>query len=275
LLSSLANQVTNGLFTCSVVVADNDVAQSASSAVKEFSLSSQLPVTYCVEPQQNIASARNKALRHADGDFIAFIDDDEFPTPNWLHSLLETCVTYGVDGVLGPVKPHFDFEPPAWIRKGHFFDRPTSVTGTKLDWTMTRTGNVLFKASILNSVQTPFRPDFATAGEDMDFFRRMMEQGHTFIWCNEAVAYENIPTSRCTRSFIFKRALLRGSNFPKHPKHRIRNITKSLIAVPSYTLLLPILWFCGEHLFIAYVSKLLDHGSRLLAFCGLPLAKER
>ena len=36
-------------------------------------------VKYCVEPRQNIALARNKALQNAEGDLIAFIDDDEFP----------------------------------------------------------------------------------------------------------------------------------------------------------------------------------------------------
>ena len=29
---------------------------------------------YCVEPRQNIALTRNKAIEHAKGDFIAFID---------------------------------------------------------------------------------------------------------------------------------------------------------------------------------------------------------
>ena len=144
-----------------------------------------------------------------------------------------------------------------------------------MTWPKTRTGNVLFKRSILRDLEIPFRPEFATAGEDMDFFRRLMERGHVFVWCNEALAYEVIPPSRCTRSFLLKRALLRGSNFPKHPKHRIRNIAKSLVAVPLYTVFLPMLWFCGEHVFVAYLTKLADHVSRLLAFCGVSLAKER
>ena len=274
-LASIANQVTKGLFTCSVVVADNDATQSARPVIAEFSASSQFPVTYCVEPRQNIALARNKALEYADGDFIAFIDDDEFATEDWLRNLLTTCLAYGVDGVLGPVKPYFEVEPPNWLRKGGFFDRETYPTGSKLAWPNTRTGNVLFRKGILTGFDIPFNPEFATAGEDMDFFRRMMEKGHEFVWCNEAIAYEVIAPSRCTRSFLLKRALLRGSNFPKHPQHRVRNIAKSLVAVPSYTLALPVLSLCGEHLFVKYLSKLLDHASRLLAFCGLRMAKER
>jgi succinoglycan biosynthesis protein ExoM len=275
LLTSLSDLHTGGLFSLSVVVADNDAMQSARPVVAGFSSLSRLPVTYCVEPQQNIALARNRALSHADGDFVVFIDDDEFATENWLHDLLRTCLAYGADGVLGPVKPFFDVEPPQWVRKGGFFDRPTYPTGSKMKWPETRTGNVLFRKTILNSLETPFRPEFGTAGEDVDFFRRMMEKGYVFVWCNEAIAYEVVPPSRCTRSYFLKRALLRGSNFPKHPRHRIRNIAKSLIAVPCYALALPVLSMFGEGAFVTCLSKLLEHVSRLLAFLGLPLAKER
>ncbi len=275
LLELLQKQRTDRLFTYSVVVADNDPAQSAQQLVAELSSTSSVGVTYCSESQQNIALARNKALQYADGDFIAFIDDDEFPVEDWLCNLFKTCAAFRVDGVLGPVKPSFESDPPKWVKKGRFFDRPTFDTGYKMDWDEARTGNVLFKRDILKSVDIPFRSEFATAGEDVDFFRRMMEKGHTFIWCNEAVAYEVVPASRCTRSYLLKRALLRGSNFNKHPTDRFKNAMKSLIAVPCYTLALPFLALFGEHLFLKYLVKLLDHGSRLLAYLGMSLVTQR
>jgi len=243
--------------------------------VTAFSATSHLPVTYCSEPQQNIALARNKAMEHADGDFIAFIDDDEFPAEDWLCNMVRAYQTYGVAGILGPVKPHFESEPPRWLKKGGFFDRPNHPSGYKLTWGEARTGNVLFRKDILNAAEIPFRAKFNTAGEDIDFFRRMMERGHTFVWCNEAVVYEEVPAARCRRSYLLRRALLRGSNFPKHPSHRLANAARSLIAVPCYTAALPILALCGEHVFLKYLIKLLDHVSRLLAYLGLRLVVER
>ena len=275
LLDRLNHQRTEGLFAYGVVVADNDPGQSARPVVTALSSASPLWVTYCFEPRQNIALARNKALQHAQGDFIAFIDDDEYPEDDWLSNLFKTCVSYQVDGVLGPVKPYFESEPPTWVKKGRFFDRPTFDTGYRLNWDQARTGNVLFRRDILNAFDTPFRPEFDTAGEDVDFFRRMMEKGRTFIWCNEAVVHEVVPSSRCKRSYLLKRALLRGSNFPKHPAHRLRNATRSLIAVPCYTLALPVLALFGQHLFLAYLIKLLDHSSRLLAYAGFSSVTRR
>ncbi len=176
LLERLENQRTDGLFTYSIVVADNDPVQSARHVVAALSSTVPVRVTYCHEPQQNIALARNKALEYAEGDFIAFIDDDEFPNDDWLWNLFRTCVAYGVEGVLGPVNPHFESEPPEWVKKGRFFDRPTFDTGYRMNWDEARTGNVLFKRDILNAVDIPFRSEFATAGEDVDFFRRMMRE---------------------------------------------------------------------------------------------------
>jgi succinoglycan biosynthesis protein ExoM len=274
-LTKLEGQKTDGLFTYSIVVADNDGLQSAQRAVAAFSSVTRLPVTYCVEPQQNIALARNKALQNAGGDLIAFIDDDEFPADDWLCELFKMYKASEADGVLGPVKPYFETEPPQWVRKGRFFERPTHPTGYRLGWEESRTGNVLFRKNILSGLDTPFRSMFGTAGEDMDFFRRAMNKGCSFVWCNEAVAYEVVPPSRCTRSYLLNRALLRGSNFPKHPEHRVLNVAKSLIAVPCYALVLPILSLFGQHVFLKYLIKVLDHASRLFAFLGLSLATQR
>lgn len=275
LLERLENQQTEGLFTYSVVVCDNDAAESAREIVAGFSVASHLLVTYCNEPQRNIALARNKSLQHADGDLVAFIDDDEFPADDWLRNLFEALVKYRADGILGPIKPHFELHPPAWVKKGRFFDRPSHTTGYKVPWFESRTGNTLFKRAILEKVDPPFRPHFATAGEDMDFFRRAMERGYSFIWCDEAVVFEWVPSYRCSRSYLLKRALLRGSNFPKHPTERFRNAAKSLLAVPCYTVALPVLAMFGQHVFLKYLIKLLDHASRLLAYVGFRLMTER
>lgn len=275
LLKKLQCQVTEGEFTFSIVVADNDAEQSAAEVVRDHTGTGGLSVAYCVEPQQNIAMVRNKALQNADGDMIAFIDDDEVPGERWLLDLFWACRTFQADGVLGPVKPYFDHDPPSWVIKGGFFERPDYPTGYKLKWNECRTGNVLFRKSILGLVDVPFRPKFGAAGEDMDFFRRMIDKGCRFVWCSEAAAYEVVPEARCKRRFLLKRALLRGSNFPKHPSKRLINCLKSVVAVPAYTLALPVLALIGQHIFVKYLVKICDHASRLLAFAGWAVVKER
>jgi len=275
LLRTLEVQRTDNLFEYDVVVADNDAARSAEPVVRARASASKLKIMYCVEPVANIAAARNAALANARGDFIAFIDDDEFPTGEWLYWLFRTREDRQAGGVLGPVLPQFQLEPPTWLTKGKFFDRPRYATGRPLAWFEARSGNVLFVREILNQLDPPFRTQFATAGEDMDFFRRAIERGFTFVWCDEAEVFEFVPASRCTRRYLLRRAVLRGSNFPKHPTDRAKNALKSIVALPCYTVALPVLAIVGHHVFISYLIKVLDHGSRLLAFAGLPLVSER
>lgn len=273
LLNELAVQDTEGLFTYSVVIADNDHSRSAQTVTLDFSAASRISARYCVEPRQNIALARNKAIENADGDFIAFIDDDEFPTRRWLLTLFKTCNSYDVDGVLGPVKPHFDEDPPRWVVKGKFYERPTYRTGLVIDWRMGRTGNVLLRRSIFAGVSQPFRPAFLT-GEDQDFFRRMIDKGHKFVWCNEAPAYEVVPPIRWKRTFLLRRALLRGTISVVHPAFGPRHIAKSIVAVPVYAAALPFAFVLGHHRFMTLLVKFTDHVGILLSLLGIKPIRE-
>jgi glycosyltransferase involved in cell wall biosynthesis len=274
-LKALRAQETGNLFTYSVVVVDNDALASARSTVSEFASLGGHPVKFVVEPQKNIACARNTAAAQAHGDYIAFVDDDEYPAQDWLFKLFQTCKRADVDGVLGPVKPYFDFAPPSWVTKGAFFERPSHPTGMVLSWSDTRTGNVLFSRRILPKNEAPFRVELGTAGSDMDFFRRLMDQGRVFIWCEEAVVFEVVPPSRCRLSYLLKRALMRGSKFHGHPVNRMKNVVKSLIAVPAYIIALPFLGLLGAHVFIKYLIKFCDHFARLLGFVGIELVAQR
>ncbi|MES2467154.1 MAG: glycosyltransferase family 2 protein [Verrucomicrobiota bacterium] len=275
LLRALEPQLTGDRFTFSVVVADNDRAGSAREGVETFSRSSSLAVTYCSQPERNIALTRNAAIAHATGDLIAFIDDDEFPVPEWLLRLYETLVSGNAAAVLGPVRPHFETPPPAWVIQGRFCERPECPTGTALDWQNCRTGNVLFRRNIIAAGEPPFREEFGTGGEDKDFFMRLAKAGHTFVWCNEAVVSESVPASRLTRKYMLQRALLRGKNSLRITHHRAASLAKSVVAVPAYSLLLPLALVQGPARLMHTLIPLCDHAGKLLALVGLNPISER
>ena len=268
LLRELAGQETRGLFTYSVVVVDNDRLRSAEAVILEFAATSTVPVTYDVEPAQSICLARNRGIAHAAGEFIAFIDDDEFPEKQWLLKLYQAADRDDVAGVLGPVKSHFDAKPPDWVIGCKFFDRPGHPTGFVIHWAEGRTGNVLLKRRILPPGELPFDPKFHRGG-DTDFFRRMAEKGHVFIWCDEAIVFEVVPPARWTRAFMLKRALLRGSITLKTPGFEVRSVGKSVVATVLYTVALPFTLLLGHHMFMNLLVRLCDHLGKILAFVGI------
>lgn len=270
LLKKLDGQETGGLFEFSVVVADNDAERSAEPVVRAGAL--RVPVRYCVQPQPNIALTRNAALAQAKGDYIAFIDDDEFPVPCWLLELFKTLRRYQSDGVLGPVVPRFQTPPPRWIARGRFFDRPTHPTGFRIGGSEGRTGNLLFRREIIEGMDPVFRPRFGGGGEDRDLFRRWMAMRREFVWCNQAVAYEWVPPGRMKRRFMLRRALLRGKMSLEHRRGAL-DLVKSAAAVGLYGLLLPVAW-PWHHLWMKLLVKACDHAGKLLAFAGIDPVKE-
>ncbi|MGA2831971.1 MAG: glycosyltransferase [Terracidiphilus sp.] len=273
LLTEVSQQETDGRFTFSAVVADNDPGRSGEATVDEILRTTPLLVNYCVEPTPGIAPTRNRAIANAIGDYVAFIDDDEFPIRRWLLILFEACIAYKVDGVFGPVKRYFDEKPPAWLQKSRFYDRRVNPTGMHVEWNEARTGNVLIKRDVLFADSVPFRTEFRV-GEDQDFFRRRMEAGCVFVWCAEAEAFEVIPPERWKRIYMMKKGLLRGASAALQPSCTAVSILKSALAVPLYAVLLPFVFLLGQHRFMTLLVKLCDHLGKLSAVLGFNLIKE-
>ena len=269
LLRSLQAQRTGGAFSFDIVVADNDSAESARGVVEAFARTGAPRITYAVEPRANIALARNCALSRTHGEFAAFVDDDEFAEPDWLQQLLQTSQALGAAAVLGPVRPHFESAPPRWIVEGRFCERAEHPTGTRLPADEGRTGNVLLRRSWFADDMAPFREQFASGGEDKDFFMRLARQGGELYWCNEAVVHESVPLERQTRRYMLRRALLRGRNNLKINDGRLGLLGRSLVAAPAYALALPLALALGQHVFMKTGIRFCDHAGRLLALVGL------
>jgi hypothetical protein len=139
-----------------------------------------------------------------------------------------------------------------------------------------RTGNVLFDRALVNGMSEPFDPSYGlTGGEDADFFERMLQRGHSFVWCNEAPVYENVPAERQTTAYFVKRAFIRGVTEADLSPFFCFGTIKSLLAVVVYLIMLPFLAMVGYHLFVRYLVKTCDHLSKLLAYCGVRLARQR
>ena len=107
---------------------------------------------------------------------------------------------------------------------------------------------------IFDGLEQAFNPTFVT-GEDQDFFRRMIENGYVFVWCNEALAYEVVPPVRWKRGFMLRRALLRGKIRLNEPTSGFKDTIKSMFAVIVYLAALPFMLLFGQHLFMSYLIR--------------------
>ena len=273
LLKNLQNQQTDDLFTYSIVVVDNDFNQSASITVESLMKISRIDIAYYVEPEQNIALARNKAVDNAQGNYIAFIDDDEFPEAGWLLNLYETLMSFKVDGVLGPVRPDYPDNAPVWLIKSKLCERPEHKTGTILHWSETRTGNVLLNKKMFENTENRFGPEFGrTGGEDIEFFKKMMEIGKIFVWCNTAPVYETVPSERWEENFYLRKYLRIGGLSGEKFRKRLSGGVSYFVEIGSkfilYLIVLPFSRFFGKHIHIKCLAKVYYYYGCISGFLG-------
>lgn len=280
LLEALKQQQAFGEFTLSVVVVDNDKDRSAYEVVRKL-CGKRLQISYENEPVQNIALARNRAVLSSRGEYVAFIDDDEFPQKYWLFEHYQMIKKTGADGVLGPVIPHFESGAPRWLEKSGICVRPSFPSGTLLKPSQTRTGNVLFNRKVFTGTGLLFDRSYGlTGGEDTDFFRRAVNCGLKFVWCQEASVFETVPVDRWSRAYYVKRALLRGrvKHYTYNNKNRIERIGalfKSIVAITAYTVSLPVVLPMGERIRMRVFDSYFHHAGMLSAAIGVKIKDRR
>jgi hypothetical protein len=221
-----------------VVIVENEENGPGAKVCEELQAGFPFPLEWYAEPKRGIPCARNTAVARAGAvDFIAFLDDDEVPEPNWLDELLRVQAQYDADLVAGPVLPVYEQPPPEWIVRGGFHQRTSYPTGNPA--LPMGTNNLLIRRAALEGIGTPFDERLALiSGEDTHLFRRMESAGRTSVWADSAKVKEWIPPSRCTAKWICQRAFRTGSTSSV--------VTRDLVAPPRSWLHL--LWRAALHI---------------------------
>jgi len=198
-----------------VVVVDNNAAGSARGVVGEFQgRGCPFLLTYAVQPERSIPLTRNMTVHLAQGEWLAFVDDDERAPRDWLRRLLDCVLAHSADGVLAPVEPRVPPSAPAWIRRGRFYDWPRIATGTAVPRKNLRYGNLMLRGAAVRALPGPFDPSFAlSAGEDVDMLVRFTNQGAKLVWCDEAPVWEPVDPRRLSLHWLLMRGYSGGQAF--------------------------------------------------------------
>ena len=212
-----------------VVVVDNDAeGRAGAAAVDEVSAGFRLPLTCVVEPGRGQTYAYNRAFVTAcratpAPDYIAVLDDDEYPDPNWLTEMVRVAQHYGADIVGGPVFPVFE-TPDHWLARSGFFAPARFSTGPVP--IIYGAGNMLIRRSVLERyLDEPFSHAFAyTGGSDYDFFWRCRIDGRSFAWADKAEVFETTPPARTTVSYLLRRKFRNGTEATRLERKFVRSV---------------------------------------------------
>ena len=277
-LDGVISQVTDSAFTLEVVIVDNDKMRSAQELVRKYQKSGKCKIIYDCEPEKNISLARNRTIRNASDNLIAFIDDDEFPAENWLYKMYLCLKEYNADGVLGPVLPHFPVGAPKWLEKSGLCERPRNATGSPTTIKDLRAGNILLQRYVFEKDERWFDPALGlTGGSDGQFLWRQIDRGRKFVWCDEALVFETVPEERWPAEFYLRKNLRIGALQGGLHRHlrEINPVLLSFLLFLGYSALLPFSLFGGKHIWMSVLAKIYYNGACLLSFLNLTHAPRR
>jgi glycosyltransferase involved in cell wall biosynthesis len=222
-----------------VIVADNEGSLENRRICSEFQESAFESLTYVPEQQQGISYARNACIDNLpDGtSFVAMVDDDESPDPEWLNHLLLAQSSSGADVVVGPTLPEFEAGTATWIQETGYFAKPQnpdSFEDLQAD-PPAATCNVLIKAEIFSKLGLRFDPRLAlSGGEDKLLFQDIKLRGYKFVWAARAKVTEWIPRDRATFGYMWREEFRRAS-VRHYVKSRLKvsNPLKLFVLVPK------------------------------------------
>jgi len=213
-----------------IVVADNAEQPIARDLVASAARDLAFDTVYVHAPANNVSVARNACLDAAEGEWLAFLDDDETASPGWLISLFCEAKRGQWDAVLGPVQALYPPSAPAWMRQGNFHStRPVFVRG-RIETGYT--GNVLIRRAAITREGLRFRTELGrSGGEDEDFFNRLRDAGGRIGFAAGALAYETIPAGRLTLAWLLRRSFRAGQTYGSRLQARSRSLPTRIRAV--------------------------------------------
>lgn len=176
-----------------IIVADNGSHDRTCDVVASFQSEHPGLVRLVVEDEiQSSYAARNKGIRAAQGDILAFTDADCTPIPEWLTEGVQAVVQREAAFAAGCIQMTFrDDRPNIW----EYFD-----AAGKLDQQsyvenagFGATANLLVRRRMFDEYGL-FRDDLRSGG-DYEFGRRLTGAGEKLVYAERALVYHPARTS--------------------------------------------------------------------------------
>lgn len=158
-------------------------------------------VEYVREDRAGLDNARNRALRHARTDIVAFTDDDAVPEAGWLDALLRNFSHPLVLAVTGLALPkELDTDAQEWFERYSAFGRgyfrrefDQEETSPHAAGSMGAGVSMAIRREVVELVG-PFDPSLdagtpAKSGGDHDMFFRVLSRGYRVVYDPAAVSW--------------------------------------------------------------------------------------
>lgn len=204
-----------------IIVVDNNCTDMTSDTVKRINESYKCRIVYLKEHRQGLSFARNTGARHAQGDVLAFIDDDAEADTSWISSIMEIYKYYTDSACVGgKTMPVYEGRKPEWPESGYwegFYGKvdfgeqvkqlcyPDCILG--MNFSVKK--QVFFEMGGFNT-NLGRNNKTLISHEEIYFCNKIYRKGGKIIYTPNALVYHKISKDRINFSFLYKRFYWQG-----------------------------------------------------------------
>lgn len=211
-----------------LVIVDNASIDNTFQTITEYEKISKFKITPLKEFQRGKTFALNTAIRRAQGNVLAFVDDDHIVSPVYFQEISSALKNYPDFNLFcGRIKPNWDGTEPAWVHDDTIypirpypipnFDMGDKVVEIKLDKRMfiPGAGNLVIKKRVFKNIGL-FSENFGPkghnlrGGEDLEFIRRALQQGERLVYIPEVLQYHQVDKKNLGLDYLLKKSYYRS-----------------------------------------------------------------
>jgi GT2 family glycosyltransferase len=172
------------------------------------------------DPPRGVNAARNEGARAASADLIAYVDDDVYAPPGWLHALLEGAQRHpNAEAYGGPIRARFEGPAPRSCGRElppiTTLDLGTSDREAELVWS----ANMLVRRSAFARVGD-FDESLPTGGDEEDWLRRLRADGGKVVYLASAGLDHRRAGNDARLRSLMRAAYHRGRNLRAYDRRR-------------------------------------------------------
>lgn len=233
-----------------LLIIDNGCRDGTSELLAHRAWPAGWSVRVVREEKLGLSNARNRAIAEAQGAYMIFMDDDETADPDWLCAFERLIHAHDPDAFGGRIRVLFEDARPAWLTDELLgflgeLNRAEHVTPLTDPYTSFYGGNFGFRKSVCEAVggfdaMLGRKGRDNTGGEEVDFYRRLLDGGFSVWWTPEAVIHHRIQAAKLARSYFLdlhyrmgrmEAIRTRGAGSRRPPRYLFGQLARAIAAV--------------------------------------------